>query len=133
MRIPRQTIRRARIEMVPLIDTVFLLLVFFIYAMLSMTIHRGIPVVLPKTASAVLDKKDYLSVTVTRDSEIYFNKQPVTLDELISALRAERRRSPQARVYINADRDAYHGAVVRVLDRVRRAGIANVFIETEAD
>ena len=44
--------RKGRIEMIPLIDIVFLLLVVFIYAMLSMAVHRGLPVVLPSSAAA---------------------------------------------------------------------------------
>ena len=44
MKVPHRTPRRARIEMLPLIDILFLLLVFFIYAMLSMALHRGLPV-----------------------------------------------------------------------------------------
>lgn len=131
MKIARGTTRRARIEMVPLIDTVFLLLVFFIYAMLSMTVHRGIPVELPTAVSAALDKQDYLAVTVTRDSEILLNKEPVTLERLMGILAAERERTPDLRVYVEADKDAYHGAVVRVLDHVRRAGVIHMFIETE--
>ena len=49
--------KKARIEMLPLIDIVFLLLVFFIYAMLSMAVHRGLPVELPLSATAEIDKK----------------------------------------------------------------------------
>ena len=66
--------RKARIEMLPLIDIVFLLLVVFIYAMLSMAVHRGMPVVLPTSSTAGIDKQEFLSITVqARDSQL----QPV--------------------------------------------------------
>jgi biopolymer transport protein ExbD len=55
MRIRREFTRRPRIEMIPLIDVVFLLLVFFIYSMLSMTIHRGLPVNLPTASTSMVD------------------------------------------------------------------------------
>ncbi|MFN2368934.1 MAG: ExbD/TolR family protein [Desulfurivibrionaceae bacterium] len=60
--LPRK--RKARIEMLPLIDIVFLLLVFFIYAMLSMAVHRGLAVDLPVSAAAAPEKELILSVTV---------------------------------------------------------------------
>ena len=50
--------------MLPLIDIVFLVLVFFIYAMLSMAVHRGLPVILPSSSTAKIDKTIVLSVTV---------------------------------------------------------------------
>ncbi|MCA1809797.1 MAG: ExbD/TolR family protein, partial [Kiritimatiellia bacterium] len=55
--------RKARVEMLPLIDVVFLLLVFFIYAMLSMVLHRGIKVALPEVGQADVNRRDYLAVT----------------------------------------------------------------------
>ena len=71
--------KRARIEMLPLIDIVFLLLVFFIYAMLSMAVHRGLPVILPTSSTAKIDKNLILSVTVKKDGIIYLDKEEVPL------------------------------------------------------
>ena len=56
MKIHLPATKKARIEMLPLIDIVFLLLVFFIYAMLSMAVHRGLPVELPLSTTAEIDK-----------------------------------------------------------------------------
>ena len=64
MKIQMPTSKRARIEILPLIDIVFLLLVFFIYAMLSMAVHRGLPVDLPLSQSAEIDQKLSLSITI---------------------------------------------------------------------
>ncbi|MBW1898638.1 MAG: biopolymer transporter ExbD, partial [Deltaproteobacteria bacterium] len=64
MKLCLETKRKARIEMLPLIDIVFLLLVFFIYAMLSMAVHHGLPIDLPISSSAEIDKKLVLSITV---------------------------------------------------------------------
>ena len=65
---------------------VFLILVFFIYAALSMAVHRGIPVILPKSTTAKIDKKLILSVTVKADGSIYLDKEPVSLENLSRAL-----------------------------------------------
>ena len=64
MKLGPRKIKRARIEILPLIDIVFLLLVFFIYAMLSMAVHRSLPVALPVSSSAKVDKNLTVSVTV---------------------------------------------------------------------
>ena len=78
--------RKGRIEMIPLIDIVFLLLVVFIYAMLSMAVHRGLPVALPASAAAEVEKNLVLAVTVEREGTIYLDKVPVPLEELTQAL-----------------------------------------------
>ncbi|MDX1764995.1 MAG: biopolymer transporter ExbD [bacterium] len=64
MKVPMPPRKKARIEMLPLIDIVFLLLVFFIYAMLSMAVHRGLRVELPQSTSAEIDQRTILSVIV---------------------------------------------------------------------
>ena len=79
MKVNLQTERKVRIEMLPLIDIVFLLLVFFIYAMLSMAVHRGLPVVLPTSTTAKIEKHLLLSVTVKSDGTIYVDKEEVPL------------------------------------------------------
>ena len=56
--------KKARVEMLPLIDVVFLLLVFFIYAMVSMVVHRGIQIDLPSAGTATLESEDYISITI---------------------------------------------------------------------
>ena len=73
MKLNLHTKSKPRIEMLPLIDIVFLLLVFFIYAMLSMAVHRGLPVLLPASASAEIDKDLVLSVTIKKDGAVYID------------------------------------------------------------
>ena len=77
MKVDFQTGKKVRIEMLPLIDIVFLLLVFFIYAMLSMAVHRGLPILLPTSSSAQIDKSLVLSVTIKSDGTLYVDKEQV--------------------------------------------------------
>lgn len=125
--IPR---KRARIEMIPLIDSMFLLLVFFIYAMLSMVVHKGISVDLPVAATSVIDKEDYLSLSITREKKIFFDKREVSFRELPLFLRQEREKNPKLELFINADKKAYYGRIIKVLDVIRAAGIKKVSFET---
>lgn len=80
---------KPRIEMLPLIDIVFLLLVVFIYSMLSMSVHRGLAVTLPESAVADIETKTPVSVTVRGENEIYVNEIRVALTELPRRLMSE--------------------------------------------
>jgi len=121
--------RKARVEMLPLIDIVFLLLVFFIYAMLSMVVHRGIKVELPGAATARLDKQDYVSITITKDNAVWLGEVPVSLDELPGRVAELAARRGQMPVYINGDVRADLGIAVEVLDLLRQAGVEQVSFE----
>ena len=88
---------KVRIELIPLIDIVFLLLVFFIYAMLSMAVHRGLPVQLPKSTATRIEKHTTLSVTVKADGSIFVDKEPVPLFGIGRCTESESRRQPSDR------------------------------------
>ena len=116
--------------MIPLIDVVFLLLIFFIYAMLSMTIHKGIPILLPKAKTSLIDKEEYLSISITRDHRIFLDEREVPIETLPQRLREKREGKPQVRVFISGDRRVPYEWVVRVLDTVRASGLRKVSLET---
>ncbi len=119
--------------MLPLIDVVFLLLVFFIYSFLSMVFHRGVDVELPGSASAAISHQDYVDISITYENEIFVNKQLATLDSAAAAVLAVRTEEDQP-VFINGDRRAGLGIAVELLDRLRLAGIERVsFSCTEPD
>ncbi len=111
--------------MLPLIDVVFLLLVFFIYSFLSMVIHRGLDVELPGACMANSSQHDYVDVSLTADNRIFVNKQPASLDSAAAAVLAARGDSDLP-VFINGDRRAGLGQAVELLDRLRRDGIEKV-------
>lgn len=130
MRLKGQPIRRARIEMIPLIDVVFLLLIFFIYAMLSMTIHKGIPVLLPKAKTSLIDREQYLSISISRDHRIFVDETEVPMEGLFQRLSELRKEKPSLRVFIRGDRRIPYELLVRVLDTVRASGLSKVSLET---
>ena len=130
MRLKNQPIRRARIEMIPLIDVVFLLLIFFIYAMLSMTIHKGIPVLLPKAKTSLIDREQYLSISISRDHRIFVDETEVPMERLLQRLSELCKEKPSLRVFIRGDRRIPYELLVRVLDTVRASGLSKVSLET---
>lgn len=133
MRIPsRQGRRRARIEIIPLIDIMFFLLATFVMVSLSMIKNKGIPVHLPVAASAALQerKSTYATITITEEGEIYLDKESLGLKKLSSRLAQMKRSEPDLRVFINGDERAPFGSVTQVLDEVRLLGITKVAIQT---
>jgi len=125
--------KRPRIEMLPLIDIVFLLLVFFIYAMLSMAVHRALPVALPESATAATDPGQRIAVTIIGNGAVFIDKQPVVSSELTATLlrRPEMERNKGVQVF--ADRGVEYQQLFKVLDRIRQAGISRVSLEAEVN
>lgn len=117
--------KKARIEIIPMIDTVFFLLVFFMMASLSMTVYRGVPLSLPKASSGET-RQDRVSVSVTRDGVIYLDRDQVDPAQLTLRLRALREM-----VVISADGDVTHRRVVEAMDAARTAGVSRMAIAVQ--
>jgi biopolymer transport protein ExbD len=133
MKLSLQSNRKARIEMLPLIDIVFLVLVFFIYAMLSMAVHRGLPVILPLSSTAKIDKTIVLSVTVKADGTVFVDKKATPLDDLAEVLKRAVKEHKEAGILLFADRDLLYQKLFKVMDCIRTAGITKISLQAEAD
>ena len=133
MKVQLSAPKKARIEMLPLIDIVFLLLVFFIYAMLSMAVHRGLPVELPFSSTAEIDKKLVLSVTVKADQSIYVDKERVAIADLTEVLQSKAGEAPEAGVLIFADRTLPYQMIYNVLDKIRQAGLSRISLQADIE
>jgi biopolymer transport protein ExbD len=128
-----RTNKKARIEIIPLIDIMFFLLATFMMVSLSMVKNRGIPVNLPAAVTAApQEREEYVALTLTRDGELYFNKERIPRDELGPRLERFRAAHPDPRVFINGDEQAAFGDAIAILDQVRQLGITRVAIETRA-
>jgi biopolymer transport protein ExbD len=126
--------RRARIEIIPLIDVMFFLLATFVMVSLSMVQPRGITVNLPGAATAApLQAAGYAVVTVDDAGGLRFEREPVDLAGLVVRLRAFAEGRSDPRVLVQGDAGAHLGAVLRVLDESRRLGITHVTIETRLE
>jgi biopolymer transport protein ExbD len=131
MKIKNRAPKPLRIEMLPLIDIVFLLLVVFIYTMLSMAVHKGMPVDLPTASQVQPEKQAPLSITVRTGGDIFLDRQPVALDELAAVLQPRAASDPGAVVLLFADRNLSYQALFQVLDRVRQAGLSRISLQAE--
>jgi len=124
--------KKARIEIIPLIDVIFFLLATFVLFTLSLNKSEGLSgVAMPQSDSAEpRDPSDSVTISVTQEGTIGWNKDPVTLDEFLSRLRSYKASNPEGRILINGDENAFFSQAIYVFDEVRKAGFQKVLIET---
>jgi len=133
VRLPAAAKKKARIEIIPMIDTMFFLLVFFMIATLSMTLQKGMPVNLPTAASVTDDIPEQVSLTLTKNGELFFNKERINVLELEPRLQSLLQKGTEPSIVINADEEVSHGRVIEVMDTVRTIGITNMAIATQPE
>jgi len=119
--------KKARIEIIPLIDIMFFLLASFMMVSLTMIKMQSIKMDLPTATQASKDfRPEIINIDVDRNGQPFIDKQPKTLAEVFSFLTNQLSVKTNLPVYIRGDKDASHGSVISVLDLVRKAGILKV-------
>lgn len=124
--------RRGRIEIIPMIDVMFFLLVTFMLASLSMQSLNSITVNLPQGDAPNLQHKEPVALTITRDSKIFLDRTPTTLATMAFALKRMLQGQDQG-VVINADGGAPEGIVVEAMLQARRAGVEHFLIAVKRE
>lgn len=123
--------KRARIEIIPLIDVMFFLLASFMMVSLSMSKMKSIKIALPQANAAQKDlSPDMFNITVNKAGETYVGKQLLAMPQVLNLLTNAYHANTNVHVYVSGDRDATHGSVIRVLNTVRTAGITRVQFAT---
>ncbi len=126
--------KKARIEIIPLIDIMFFLLASFMMVSLSQVHMKGMKVTLPTGQSGeTQSKRDYLSVSVDMDGNPYYDKTQVTYDKLTEILRGEHTRNPDAKVFVRGDAGTIHGNIIHVLDILRSVGYYKIAFEIKSE
>jgi biopolymer transport protein ExbD len=126
--------KKARIEIIPLIDIMFFLLASFMMVSLSQVHMKGIKVNLPSGVSGQTQtKREYISVSVDKDGHYFFDKDEVKDEELISRLRKVHDSAPEAKVFVRGDRDSVHLNVTHALDIIRSAGFYKISFEIRSE
>jgi biopolymer transport protein ExbD len=126
--------KKGRIEIIPLIDIMFFLLASFMMVSLSQVHMKGIKVNLPVGQSGeTQSKRDYISVSVDRNGNPYFDKNEMNYDELTATLKKVHDENPEAKVFIRGDAETVHGNIIRVLDILRSVGFYKVAFEIKSE
>ena len=120
--------KKARIEIIPLIDIMFFLLASFMMVSLSQTHMKGINVNLPSRDAFTPPNqpKDYVAIRVTEGGLIYFDNAPVLDSDVLPKLYQLHEANSEVKVSLSAELLATHGAVIELLDKIRLAGITKV-------
>ena len=125
--------KRARIEIIPLIDIMFFLLATFVMVSLSMVKNRGIPVILPAASTGTpQEHKEHVTVSIAETGQLYLDKRELSQEQLVAELRALHDANDDLRVFIHGDENARLGLAISVLDETRKLGITKVAFETRA-
>ena len=114
--------REARVEMVSLMDVMFLVLVFFVYSVFNMAVHHGLKVDLPGAPGA-LEKGERIVVTIDAQDALQLNGAPLERDKLVEEVKrlvGDRKETP---VLIAGDRKASLGVSIELLSRLKAAGV----------
>jgi len=120
------------INVTPLVDVVLVLLIIFMVTA-TYIVRASIEVDLPRAAHGGEATGTILSVIVTRDGQVWLDGARRTEDELVARTRTAVAKDADARAIISADKGALHGAVVRVIDLVRGAGVTRFAIHVEKE
>jgi biopolymer transport protein ExbD len=125
--------KRARIEIIPLIDIMFFLLASFMMVSLSQTHMKGIRVNLPAAVGPPSNQvKDFVSIKVLEGNAVFFDNQYVADEQVLPRLFELHRANPDIKISISATPMAIYGDVIGVLDKVRSVGITKVGYQIRA-
>jgi biopolymer transport protein ExbD len=123
--------KKARIEIIPLIDVVFFLLATFVLFTLSLNKIQSVPVNLPVAApSSAKADEEPLIIQVSDANTVYWNRELITMPEIAPRLFQYKQSTQNPRILVSGDDRAKFGGTIQVLDEIRKAGIAQVSLET---
>lgn len=120
----------AELNLTPMIDMVFILLIFFIVTS-SFVKEAGVQVSRPQAATAERQEKANIIIALTEGGEVWIDRRRVALPALRAHVERLHADNPEGAVIITADEKAQTGLLVQVLDQARMAGVANVSIAAD--
>jgi biopolymer transport protein ExbD/biopolymer transport protein TolR len=119
----------AEINITPLVDVVFVLLIIFMVT--APVLQSGIEVNVPKTRTVKEITEERTVISINKDQRVFLGNDPVNINEIKAKLRQKIRDPQHQSVFLRADQDVPFGAFATVMDAVKQAGITNVSIVTQ--
>lgn len=121
---------KPRLMIIPMIDIIFFLLVFFMMSMLTMVVQKSMPLKLPQATSSKVSMEENIPITVTQDGAVYYEKEKISLGDLENRLWTKK-QSGELSIILRGDAAADYGKVVQVMDMIKNLGISKVYIATD--
>lgn len=131
MKFPHLNKKDASFNLTPLIDVVFLLLIFFMLTTTFVNLENRIKVDLPTGDFAAAEPSENIIVTITENNTIYLNGKLIDPLKLTESIAAEIKDEPEKIVILEADKNVLHGKVIRVLDLLKKGGAERIAIATQ--
>lgn len=120
-----------QIDITPIVDTVFNLMIFFALSM-NFMLNPGIKVDLPESsAEEIVQKEKEVAVSITKEGNVMIDSNSLTFAQLFDELKKISDKNPQAVIVIQADKNVTHGRVVQIMDIARSSGIKRIAISTQ--
>lgn len=123
--------QQPKLMIIPMIDIIFFLLVFFMMSTLYMVEQRTLPVSLPQASTAQADMAKNVAITIARDGAIYIDQEQIPLELFKARIQAQLARQADSAFVLRADKQAEYGRVVQVLDELKALGVKKVAVATE--
>lgn len=120
-----------KFDLTPLIDVVFLLLIFFMLTTTFINVETGVKVDLPSGDFAAVNEKRNVVVTITENNVIYLNNRLIDPNNLSVMVKEAIKDNPNPLVVLEADQNVTHGKVVRVMDLIKKGGVDRIAIATK--
>ncbi len=123
--------RQPKLMIIPMIDIIFFLLVFFMMSTLYMVEQRTMPVNLPQASAAQSDLAKNVAITIAKDGAIYVDQEQIPAELFKKRIQAQIARQSDTAFILRADKEAAYGRVVMILDELKGLGIKKVAVATE--
>ncbi len=131
MYLPEEPEEEFELNIVPMIDVIFAILTFFIISSLFLTRSESLPVNLPKAATAQMQQRTKITVSVDPEGQVALNRRPTSLETLKADVQQEMAKVQESVIVINADEAVSHGQVIAVMDELRTIEGATLGIATK--
>jgi len=131
MKFPHRNKKNASFDLTPLIDVVFLLLIFFMLTTTFVNLESRIKVNLPSGDFTAAEPTENITVTITENNTIYLNGRLIDPLMLSKELSVELKKMPDNTIVLEADKGVLHGKVVRVMDLIKKGGGDKIAIATQ--
>ena len=131
MKFPHLSKKSASFDLTPLIDVVFLLLIFFMLTTTFVNLENRVKVNLPSGDFAAAESSENVIVTITENNTIYLNGKLIDPLKLTESVAAKIQEDPERTVILEADKNVLHGKVIRVMDLLKKGGAERIAIATQ--
>lgn len=130
---PKKANQPPQLMLSPMIDMIFLLLVFFIVGTMYMSELRSIPIQLPQAKNSETLKKSSFTVSIKKDGSLYLDDIPIELQQLLKNVKIENENNPEFFVMIRAEEDVNYKTVIKLIDELRGTGVNRLGLATDLE